>query len=46
MLPGGAQDPNYKFSEVAQPYAAELLQLDGGEGRNGALLLEQVRPAL
>ncbi|KAG2482100.1 hypothetical protein HYH03_018956 [Edaphochlamys debaryana] len=41
---GKTLNPEYRFSEVAQPYAAELLQLQDANGqRNGALLLEQVQ---
>ncbi|GIL68808.1 hypothetical protein Vafri_22040 [Volvox africanus] len=41
---GKTLNPNYRFSEVAQPYAAELLQLQDATGaRGGAALLEQVQ---
>ncbi|PNW79848.1 hypothetical protein CHLRE_08g369150v5 [Chlamydomonas reinhardtii] len=39
---GKTLNPDYRFSEVAQPYAAELLQLQDS-GSNSRLLLEQVQ---
>ncbi|KXZ50166.1 hypothetical protein GPECTOR_17g802 [Gonium pectorale] len=39
---GKTLNPDYRFSTVAQPYAAELLQLQApGGGRSGAMLLER-----